>query len=242
MSPYRTQLNKTGIPGQVHTASESPLYPLLSLFFFSGQPRKPAGRQPELTPATINSPFHSYLITTKNCNFLPDNSTAARCTNASGHWPSQRGTQLRNTTTLIHTVWDPHIGPWPVTEAALLLTHPPTLPSGCSNTWPSLSPQHFELTSFPVPVIFRWCNQRPHLDKAPWQLLQETLALGGTLAVLLPLITSSFFLVKWTVNSFTPEGCPTTAVLVPVFNLPSLPLSLTSLCFPFNLSEPEFYI
>jgi len=53
MSPYRTQLNKTNVPGQVHMASESPLYPLLSLFF-SGQPREPAGRQPELTPATIN--------------------------------------------------------------------------------------------------------------------------------------------------------------------------------------------
>ena len=68
MSPYRTQLNKTGVPGQVHTASVSPLYPLLSLFFVSSQSRKHTGRQPELTPATINSPSHSYLIMTKHCN------------------------------------------------------------------------------------------------------------------------------------------------------------------------------
>jgi len=66
----------------------------LKFIFSFGQSRKPAGRQPELTPATINSPSHSYLIMTKHCNSLPDNSTAARCTNASRHWPSHRGTQL----------------------------------------------------------------------------------------------------------------------------------------------------
>jgi len=49
MSLYRTQ--QTGVPGQVHTASVSPLYPLLS-FFFSSQSRKHTGRQPELTSAT----------------------------------------------------------------------------------------------------------------------------------------------------------------------------------------------
>ena len=110
-----TQLNKTGVPGQVHTASESPLYPLLSLFFFRSATQT---RRPTAWADTSNyqySPSHSYLIMTKNCNSLPNNSTAARCTSASGHWPSQHGTQLCNTTTLIHTVRDPHIGPWPVT-------------------------------------------------------------------------------------------------------------------------------
>ena len=66
MSPYRTQLNKTGIPGQVHTASVASLSSLK--FFFSSHSRKHTGRLPELTSATINSPSHSYLIMTKHCN------------------------------------------------------------------------------------------------------------------------------------------------------------------------------
>ena len=66
MSLYRTQLNKTGIPGQVHTASVASLSSLK--FFFSSHSRKHTGRLPELTSATINSPSHSYLIMTKHCN------------------------------------------------------------------------------------------------------------------------------------------------------------------------------
>jgi hypothetical protein len=61
------------------------------------------------------------------------------------------------------------------------------------------------LTSLPVPLIFQWYTQSLHLDQALWQLLQETLALGGTLALLLPLIRYSFYLIKWTVSSFTPD-------------------------------------
>ena len=46
----------------------------LKFIFSFGQSRKPAGRQPELTPATINSPSHSYLIMTKHCNSLHSSS------------------------------------------------------------------------------------------------------------------------------------------------------------------------
>lgn len=48
------------------------------------------------------------------------------------------------------------------------------------------------------------------------QLLQEIFTLDGALTLKLPLIWSSFFFVKLTVNSYTPWWNPTTAVLIPL--------------------------
>ena len=92
MSPYTTQQNWRPRPsahGEWVASLSSPKF----IFFRSVTQT----RRPTAWADTSNyqySPFHSYLIMTKHCNSLPDNSTAARCTSASGHWPSHRGAQL----------------------------------------------------------------------------------------------------------------------------------------------------
>jgi len=68
MPLYRTQPNKTGVPGQVHTASVSPLYPLLSLFFFQVSHANTLADSQSWLQQLTNSPSHSYLIMTKHCN------------------------------------------------------------------------------------------------------------------------------------------------------------------------------